>query len=93
MTVRFSHEYLVWYYKPKMLKIALEQRGKFTTVFTERAREHSRKPEFAYSMISALYPNATKLDVFSRESRTGWDQYGDQKNHFDIPTLCGTIPS
>ena len=26
-TIRYAHEYLVWYYKPKMLKISVEQRG------------------------------------------------------------------
>jgi len=54
-TVRYSHEYLIWFYKPSMIKIEFDARGKFTTVFTEKAREHSRKPEFAYDMIEKLY--------------------------------------
>ena len=81
-TVRYSHEYLIWYYKEKMLPIAKEQQGKFMTVFSEKAREHSRKPEYAYKMIEALYPNENRIDVFSREKREGWCQFGNQTDHF-----------
>lgn len=81
-TVRYSHEYLIWYYKDKMLPIAKEQRGKFMTVFSEKAREHSRKPEYAYKMIESLYPNENRIDVFSREKREGWSQFGNQTDHF-----------
>tara|TARA_R110002012_G_scaffold28582_1_gene89614 strand:+ start:472 stop:1053 length:582 start_codon:yes stop_codon:yes gene_type:complete len=81
-TVRYCHEYLVWYYKPKMTKIDVSQRGKFRSVFVEKARQHSRKPEVSYQMLEALYPNETKLDVFSREPRKGWDQFGDQCDYF-----------
>jgi N6-adenosine-specific RNA methylase IME4 len=81
-TVRYSHEYLIWYYKEKMLPISKEQQGKFMTVFSEKAREHSRKPEYAYRMVEALYPNENRIDVFSREKREGWYQFGNQTDHF-----------
>lgn len=81
-TVRYSHEYLIWYYKEKMIPIAKAQQGKFMTVFSEKAREHSRKPEYAYKMIEALYPNEKRIDVFSREKRDGWYQFGNQPDHF-----------
>lgn len=81
-TIRYSHEYLLWFYKPKMVPIDKSMRGKFTTVLREKGRQHSRKPEAAYQMIDALYPNAKKYDVFSREKREGWDQFGDQKDYF-----------
>lgn len=82
-TVRYTHEYLIWYYKPKMIPIAKEQRGKFMTVFVEKARKHSRKPNYAYEMIEKFYPNAKKIDVFSREKRYEWEQYGNQINYFN----------
>ncbi len=85
-TVRFAHEYLLWFYKEKLLPIARSERGRFTTVLTEKGREHSRKPEVSYRMIEALYPVHRKMDVFSREYRKGWLQYGDQVNHFNIKT-------
>lgn len=31
-TIRYSHEYLLWFYKPPMEKINYDMRGKFTTV-------------------------------------------------------------
>ena len=81
-TVRFSHEYLIWYYKPHLLPVAKETRGNLRTVFTQKAREHSRKPDFAYEMIERLYPELRKIDVFSREKRDLWEQFGDEPNYF-----------
>ena len=82
-TVRFSHEYLVWYYKEKLLPINKAMRGIYTTVFRERPREHSRKPDIAYNMIDSLYPRCKKLDVFSREQRGGWIQFGNESDYFE----------
>lgn len=81
-TVRYSHEYLVWFYKSPLPAIANEWRGKFRTVFAEKSRQHSRKPDIAYTMIEYLYPAAARIDVFSREKRKGWKQFGNQLNHF-----------
>lgn len=81
-TVRYSHEYLVWWYKPRFLPIAKEYRGKFRTVFSERARQHSRKPDVAYDIIEKLYPTHSKIDVFSREKREGWSQWGNELDYF-----------
>ena len=38
-TVRYSHEYLIWFYRKRLPPIAGEQRGKFMTVFAERSRQ------------------------------------------------------
>ena len=83
-TVRYSHEYLSWFYKPKLLPIAVDKRGHFTTVMRSNGREHSRKPDEAYQMIEALYPSSTKMDVFSREKREGWEQFGNEISKFTI---------
>jgi len=85
-TVRYTHEYLVWFYKPKLLPIAREQRGKWTTVLSERSRQHSRKPDVAYRLIRELYPIDNCLDVFSREERPGWAQWGNQTDYFKAVT-------
>lgn len=82
-TVRYSHEYLLWYYKPRLLPVAVAERGKFTTVIRESSREHSRKPDAAYAMIERLYPSGAFFDVFSREPRVKWTQYGNQINYFE----------
>jgi N6-adenosine-specific RNA methylase IME4 len=47
------------------------------------AREHSRKPEEAYSLLEALSPNARRADIFSRQSRPGWDGWGNESTKFD----------
>lgn len=82
-SVRFGHEYLIWYYRGGFMPVAVAIRCKFLSVFQEAAREHSRKPEIAYRLIEQLYPGARRLDVFSRQSRPDWDQYGDQTDFFN----------
>lgn len=82
-TVRFSHEYVTWFYKGGLPKIQKSMRGVEKTVFHEKSRQHSRKPGFLYNMIDRLYPDLVKMDVFSRESRDGWLCYGDEVGKFD----------
>lgn len=78
-TVRYSHEYLLWFYpKGKMLMPDKAQRGVFTTVFRERAKKHSQKPEFAYDMLEKMFPNSRKLELFARNQRLGWDCWGNE---------------
>ena len=82
-SVRYAHEYLTWFYKPKFSPVSTASRGKLMTVLREPAREHSRKPDSAYAAVDFWFPDARKLDVFSRESRPGWAQWGNQTDHFD----------
>ena len=34
--------------------------------------KHSRKPVVFYEWIEKMYPNAKKVELFSREPRKGW---------------------
>ena len=78
-TIRFSHEYLLWFYKPgRMLKPCAEMRGKFCTVISESATVHSRKPVAAYEMLEEMFPAARKLELFARQRREGWSAVGDE---------------
>jgi N6-adenosine-specific RNA methylase IME4 len=52
------------------------------SIMSERRREHSRKPEWLYQCIDQHYPDATKLDLFSRQRRPGWSHFGDQVDFF-----------
>ena len=81
-SLRYSHEYVTWWYKPKFTPVEKGVRGKFRSVIREPAREHSRKPDAFYETVAAWFPAAMKLDVFSREKRDGWDQLGNQTEHF-----------
>jgi N6-adenosine-specific RNA methylase IME4 len=46
-------------------------------------REHSRKPSESYLRIEQ-YSAGPYAEVFSRESRPGWDCFGDQAGKFDV---------
>lgn len=81
-TIRYTHEYLLWFYKPQLQPVAKEMRGKLGTVIRAGNREHSRKPNDAYVYINQLYPEAKCMDVFSREPRDGWLQWGNECNKF-----------
>jgi N6-adenosine-specific RNA methylase IME4 len=81
-TIRYCHEYLLWYYKPTLLPISKSYRGVYRSVFSERSRQHSRKPDYAYAMVEHFYPLSKKIDVFSREKRPGWEQYGNEVDFF-----------
>jgi len=52
-----------------------------TTVITGDMREHSRKPDEFYEMVDKLCIGY-KIDYFSRESREGWAQYGNEVEKF-----------
>lgn len=46
-------------------------------------RQHSRKPDEAYAICEELFGPAFRADLFSRESRPGWDAWGRQLAKFD----------
>ena len=81
-SIRYTHEYITWFYKSKFQPVSLETRGKFRTVLHEPARQHSRKPDILYNLIKLWYPTAACLDVFSRESRNGWESWGNETDFF-----------
>jgi N6-adenosine-specific RNA methylase IME4 len=41
-------------------------------------QEHSRKPDEVQERIEAMYPYASKLEMFARRKRAGWDSWGDE---------------
>jgi N6-adenosine-specific RNA methylase IME4 len=46
------------------------------------AREHSRKPDEFYQMITERTPDLRRADLFAREKREGWDCWGDEVGKF-----------
>lgn len=77
-TVRYGHEYLLYMYKGKLTPVAKDERGKIHTVFRERVTKHSKKPDIAYEIIERLYPDLKKLEMYARETRDGWDSFGNE---------------
>jgi N6-adenosine-specific RNA methylase IME4 len=53
----------------------------FNICFDGARREHSRKPDEFYDMISRVTAGP-RLDVFSRERREGFAQYGNEPDKF-----------
>jgi N6-adenosine-specific RNA methylase IME4 len=61
--------------------------AKFTlpSCFDGIAREHSRKPDEFYQMVTERTPGLRRADVFAREKREGWDAWGDEVEKFSSP--------
>lgn len=72
-------------HEPVLLCVMGNPRHKaFPSLFDGLAREHSRKPEEFYAMVERHTPMATgRLDLFSRQQRPGWDQWGDETGKFE----------
>lgn len=47
------------------------------------AREHSRKPDEAFAAAEKLIPGARRVELFSRQTRTGWSTWGDENAKFN----------
>ena len=75
-TVRYGHEYLLYMYKGKLIPVNKRERGKIHTVFREKVKRHSQKPEIAYEIIERLYPNLNKIELYARNERDGFDRWG-----------------
>ena len=77
-TIRYGHEYLLFFYKGKLTPVAKDQRGKWHSVFKEQVKRHSQKPEIAYQLIESLYPDIQRLEMYARNKRDGWDVWGNE---------------
>lgn len=40
--------------------------------------EHSRKPPITYDRIEALYGDVSRIELFARNTRPGWDAWGNE---------------
>uniref|UniRef100_A0A7C4ATH7 S-adenosylmethionine-binding protein n=1 Tax=Desulfomonile tiedjei TaxID=2358 RepID=A0A7C4ATH7_9BACT len=52
-------------------------------VISSQKREHSRKPDELYDIIEACSPGPY-LELFARGKRRGWDQWGNEAEHYEI---------
>lgn len=48
-----------------------------------QVREHSRKPDEFFEIVERWLPNASRVDLFSRQSRPGWAHWGLESGKFD----------
>ncbi len=54
----------------------------FPVCFQAPRREHSRKPDEFYATIERVAPGP-RIDIFSRENREGFDQFGNETEKFN----------
>jgi N6-adenosine-specific RNA methylase IME4 len=54
------------------------------SVFDGIAREHSRKPDEFYRIVETHAAGHRRADIFARETRTGWDAFGDEAGKYDV---------
>lgn len=59
------------------------QHKAFKSIFDGVARQHSRKPEEFYDAVTKASPKSNKLDLFSRNTRPGWTNWGRESSKFD----------
>lgn len=52
------------------------------TLIRAKPREHSRKPDEFYAFFERVCPQGPRYDMFSREAREGWDQWGNEPDKF-----------
>lgn len=55
----------------------LGDEGVSNTVLAPK-RAHSQKPEAVRAQIERLYPHASRLELFARSERPGWDSWGNE---------------
>lgn len=49
------------------------------------SREHSRKPDESFAAAELLMPEARRIELFSRQRRPGWENWGYEADKFTTP--------
>lgn len=76
-TWMFSTEFILFGF---IGNLAVIRKG-IRTDFKGKVREHSRKPDEFYEIVKRVSPEP-RIDIFSREKRDGFDQYGFEADKF-----------
>lgn len=76
-SLQFRNEFVLFGYRGKL---ALKRIG-LPTYFSGKVREHSRKPDEFYGLAQTI-SYSPRIDIFSREIRDGWEQWGDEVDKF-----------
>lgn len=73
--------------------VIIAKRGKFPcpkpapfldSIFDDPRREHSRKPDSLQIRIDEVWPDHAKLEMFARQTRPGWDVWGNQTDKYEV---------
>lgn len=55
-----------------------EVEHRISSVISARRGKHSKKPKEVHEWIEMAFPQASKLELFARETRDGWACWGDE---------------
>jgi len=75
--VRVKHELLLIGVRGDGIGAPLPENRPESVVFAERA-EHSKKPDIFYELIEKMYPKHSKIELFARSRRGGWEAWGNE---------------
>lgn len=73
---RGQHELLLVATKGKMSPPHTDNR--VSSVFSYKRGKHSAKPIEVYDLIEQMLPNTTRIELFARTEREGWDSWGNE---------------
>lgn len=73
---RGQHELLMVATKGNVSPPMPDQRK--ASVIRERRGVHSKKPDIIYEWLESWFPCAIKVELFARNTREGWDSWGNQ---------------
>jgi len=76
-TATIHHELLLVGKRGAGLTIA-DKRARESSVFSAPVTVHSAKPAVVHERLEALYPEVSRIELFSRARRTGWTMFGNQ---------------
>ena len=74
--VRQQHELLLIGAKGNGIGVPLPENRPSSVINANRG-EHSKKPDVVYEIIEKMYPNHTRIEMFARNRRVGWDSWGN----------------
>ena len=55
-----------------------EQSKRISSIIKSRRTNHSKKPLLVSDLIDSWYPDKTKLELFARSKKFGWDCWGNE---------------
>lgn len=59
-------------------KVAKPRARDVSAIIYAPVRRHSQKPDEQYGKIERLYPTGSRLELFCRRPRMGWDVWGNE---------------
>jgi len=76
--VRGRHELLLIATKGSFTPLDQNISPPIGSVIESPVQEHSKKPGQIYEIIEKLYPKCNYIELFARNKREGWQQWGDE---------------